>query len=68
MSGINEIKSNSLLSDVEKETYVDRIYKEYLLLKVNEYKMYSAYFSEEELLEMQKLIVEANERFSIKMP
>ena len=67
MNTINQVNANTKLTDKEKEVYVERIYKEYLILKVIENNMYANYFSEEYLIELQKLVLEANERFKIKI-
>ncbi len=67
MNGINEINQNKTLSEQEKQIYADRIYKEFLFLKVNEYELYSAYYSTDELIEAQKYLQEAQSRFNIKV-
>jgi hypothetical protein len=67
MNTINKVNVDTTLTAKEKQTYSDRIYKEYLILKVLENDMYANYFSEEYLIELRKLVLEANERFKIKI-
>lgn len=65
MSGISHVKDNPILSDAEKEVYTERLYKEWLIVKVNEYKLYSNYYSESQMLELLKYVNEANEKYGI---
>lgn len=65
MSGINHIKENQLLSDAEKEIYAERLYKEWLVMKVNEYKLYSNQYSESQLLELLDIVKEAQEKYNV---
>jgi hypothetical protein len=65
VSGINAIMVDNRLTDEEKQVYAERIRKEWYLLKVNEYGLYSKYFSEQQILELQEIAKIAKEKYGI---
>lgn len=63
-TGMNVIE-NSLLSKEEKEKYIERIEREYALIKVEEYRFNSAFFTDEEYQELIEYIEDAKVKFGI---
>ena len=49
----------------DRETYIERIFREYVLLKDNELLFYSKYLDEEELAELEKLVEYGREKYNI---
>ena len=49
----------------DKETYIERIFREYVLLKDNELLYYGKYLDEEELAELEKLVEYGREKYNI---
>ena len=47
----------------DKDVYKERIFREYFLLKDNEYTMYSAYLNSEELSELEELVAYGREKY-----
>ena len=51
-------------SSDKKDVYKERIFREYFLLKDNEYTMYSAYLNSEELAEIEELVFYGREKYN----
>lgn len=51
-------------SSNEKEVYKERVFREYFLLKDNEYMKYSAYLNQEEYDELEKLVMYGREKYN----
>lgn len=64
-TAMNEINASSL-SDSEKEVYTERVYRDYALIKYQEYKHYSNTYSESERLALEELVNAAMEKYSFK--
>ena len=51
-------------SSNQKDVYKERIFREYFLLKDNEYTTYSAYLSSDELEELKALVMYGREKYN----
>ena len=50
-------------SSTNKDVYKERIFREYFLIKDNEYTMYSAYLNSEELAAIEELVMYGREKY-----
>lgn len=50
-------------SSANKDVYKERIFREYFLIKDNEYTMYSAYLNSEELAALEELVLYGREKY-----
>ncbi len=50
-------------SSTNKDVYKERIFREYFLIKDNEYTMYSAYLNSEELAALEELVMYGREKY-----
>lgn len=50
-------------SSTNKDVYKERIFREYFLMKDNEYTMYSAYLNSEELAAIEELVMYGREKY-----
>ena len=50
-------------SSANKDVYKERIFREYFLIKDNEYTMYSAYLNSEELAALEELVMYGREKY-----
>lgn len=51
-------------SSDKKDVYKERIFREYFLIKDNEYTMYSAYLNSEELTALEELVMYGREKYN----
>ena len=51
-------------SSANKDVYKERIFREYFLIKDNEYTMYSAYLNSEELAALEELVMYGREKYN----
>ena len=51
-------------SSAEKDVYKERVFREYFLLKDNEYMNYSSYLNQEEYDELEKLVMYGREKYN----
>ena len=61
-SAMNTVQLSGLSED-EKEIYVERIYRNFALIKWQEYKFYGDKYSKEEQAELEKLVFDALDKY-----
>ena len=55
MNSAMNVIENSNCSKEQKEIYTERVYREYVLVRYNEWRLYKNYLSETEYLELEKI-------------
>lgn len=59
------IETTETLTAEQKELYQERVYKEYVLIKLNEYNKYSGYLTPDELAKVKTIVDDARSRYPI---
>ena len=60
-----EIDVQTTLDENQKEIYKERVFREYVLMKINEYNRYSGFLTPEELAEVKRIVDIGKSRYEI---
>ena len=56
---------NSAMTEIDKEVYRERVYREWVLVKVNEYSLYQASLDDQTLSELEEIVKYAKEVYNL---